>query len=50
VLVTCNSTFRNLTLTRAIENFDRYNCETCSGDLAHIFDENAVRMETGLGQ
>lgn len=48
VLVACNSTFRNLTLPRAIENFDRYNCETCSADLAYIFDENSVKMETGL--
>jgi len=47
-LTACKSTFRNLTLTRAVEAFDRYNCETCSSDLAHIYDENAVRMETGL--
>lgn len=50
VLVACKGTFRNLTLTRAIEDFDRYNCETCSSDLAYIFDENAVRMETGFGE
>jgi hypothetical protein len=48
ILISCKSTFRNLTLTRAVEAFDRYNCETCSSDLAHIYDENAVRMETGL--
>jgi hypothetical protein len=49
-LVSCKGTFRNLTLTRAIENFDRYNCETCSSDLAEIFDENVVRLETGFGE
>ncbi|WP_018478963.1 hypothetical protein [Pontibacter roseus] len=48
VLITCQSTFRNLTLARAVEAFDRYNCEMCSADLAYIFDENAVQMETGL--
>lgn len=48
-LVACKSTFRNLTLSRAVEAFDRYNCETCSGDLAFIFDENAARFETGFG-
>jgi hypothetical protein len=48
VLVACKSTFRNLTLPRAVEDFDRYNCETCSSELAYVFDENAVRMETGL--
>lgn len=49
VLVACNSTFRNLTLARAIENFDRYNCETCSADLAYIFDESEATFETGIG-
>ncbi|GGG21148.1 hypothetical protein [Pontibacter amylolyticus] len=48
VLISCASTFRNLTLPRAVEAFGRYNCETCSADLAYVFDENAVRMETGL--
>src|SRR5690606_27996513 len=47
-LVDCASTFRNLSLPRAIEAFDRYNCETCSADLGYIFDEDAVRMESGL--
>lgn len=49
VLVACKSTFRNLTLPRAVENFDRYNCETCSSDLAYVFDENAAQFETGFG-
>lgn len=47
-LVACKSTFRNLSLPRAVEAFDRYNCETCSADLAYIFDEDAVHMESGL--
>ncbi|MCP2043791.1 hypothetical protein [Pontibacter sp. HSC-36F09] len=49
VLISCASTFRNLSLPRAVEAFGRYNCETCSADLAYVFDEDAVRMETGLG-
>ncbi|PKV63113.1 hypothetical protein [Pontibacter ramchanderi] len=48
VLVSCKSTFRNLTLPRAVEAFGRYNCETCSADLAYVFDEDAVQFETGL--
>lgn len=50
VLVACKGTFRNLTLTRAIEDFDRYHCETCSADLAYIYDEDVVQIETGLGK
>lgn len=49
VLISCASTFRNLSLPRAVEAFGRYNCETCSADLAYVFDEDAVRMETGFG-
>ncbi|MDO6390360.1 hypothetical protein Q4E40_09495 [Pontibacter sp. BT731] len=48
VLISCASTFRNLSLPRAVEAFDRYNCETCSADLAYVFDENSVQFETGL--
>lgn len=44
----CKGTFRYMTITRAIEEYGRYNCENCSSDLAYIFDENAIRMETGL--
>ncbi len=44
----CKGTFRNVTIPRAIEEYGRYNCENCSSDLAYIFDEDAVRMETGL--
>lgn len=39
----CKGTFRNLSIIRAIEEYGRYNCENCSADLAHIFDENVVR-------
>jgi hypothetical protein len=46
----CTGTFRNVTLPRAVEDFDRYNCEVCSSELAHIYDEDAVRMETGFGR
>lgn len=48
-LVACKSTFRNLTLPRAVENFDRYNCEVCSSDLAYVFDEDITQFETGFG-
>ncbi|QCR21279.1 hypothetical protein [Pontibacter sp. SGAir0037] len=44
----CNGKFRNLTIVRAIEDFDRYNCQSCSSDLNDIFDENKVRLETEL--
>lgn len=43
VLVQCKGSFRNLTLVRAIEDFGRYNCQECSRDLDHIFDEDMVR-------
>ncbi|TPE42897.1 hypothetical protein [Pontibacter mangrovi] len=45
VLLQCKGkgTFRNLVLPRAIETFGRYNCQECSKDLDHIFDEDAVR-------
>jgi hypothetical protein len=43
VLKQCKGTFRNLTLTRAIEDFGRYNCQECSKDYDHIFDEQRVR-------
>ncbi|MFD2514944.1 hypothetical protein ACFSRY_13790 [Pontibacter locisalis] len=36
--------FRNLTMHRAIEEYGRYNCQECSKDLNHIFDEDMVRM------
>ncbi len=42
-------TFKNVTVARAIEDFGRYNCQECSKELDHIFDENAVRAETGFG-
>jgi hypothetical protein len=48
VLITCKGQFRNLILARAVEDFDRYNCETCSADLGYIFDENYAQMEGGL--
>ncbi|MFD3001688.1 hypothetical protein ACFS7Z_15050 [Pontibacter toksunensis] len=45
VLVECKGkgSFRNLTIVRAIEDFGRYNCQTCSEGLNHIFDEELVR-------
>jgi hypothetical protein len=42
-------TFKNVTVARAIEDFGRYNCQECSKELDHIFDENAIRAETGFG-
>ena len=51
VLLECKGqgTFRNVTLPRAIEDYGRYNCPVCAKDLDMIFDEEAVRIETGLG-
>lgn len=45
VLIACKGkgSFRNLTLVRAIEDFGRYNCQTCSEALNHVFDEELVR-------
>lgn len=45
LLVQCKGkgSFRNLTLVRAIEDYDRYNCQVCSEELDHIFDEDLVR-------
>lgn len=45
VLVQCKGkgSFRNLTIVRAIEDYGRYNCQVCSKDLNHIFDEDMVR-------
>ncbi|WP_299754382.1 hypothetical protein [uncultured Pontibacter sp.] len=46
VLVQCKGrgSFRNLLITRAIEDYDRYNCQVCSKDLDIIFDQDAVRV------
>ena len=45
VLLECRGkgNFRNVSLQRAIEEYGRYNCQTCSQDLDHIFDEDMVR-------
>jgi len=45
VLIACKGkgTFRNVNLPRAIEEYGRYNCQTCSKDFDHIFDEDMVR-------
>ena len=43
VLVACKGSFRNMTLYRAIDDFGRYNCQECSQNLDHIFDEDLVR-------
>jgi len=45
VLLECRGkgNFRNVSLQRAIEDYGRYNCQTCSKDLDHIFDEDMVR-------
>ena len=43
VLVACQGSFRNMTLYRAIDDFGRYNCQECSQNLDHIFDEDLVR-------
>lgn len=45
VLAGCSdqATFRNVSLQRAIEHYGRYNCQTCSLELDHIFDEGMIR-------
>ncbi|WP_125185179.1 hypothetical protein [Botryobacter ruber] len=43
VLAKCDATKRNVTLVTAIRDFGRYNCEVCSPELAHVFDEEKVR-------
>ncbi|MHA6248786.1 hypothetical protein ACXYMU_12665 [Pontibacter sp. CAU 1760] len=43
LLVQCKGTFRNVTLIRAVEDYGRYNCQVCSRELDHIFDEGMVR-------
>lgn len=45
-----NGTFRNIPLPKAIEFYGRYNCQECAKELDHIYDEDAIRIETGLGQ
>jgi hypothetical protein len=45
VFMTCRTTKRNVSLPRAIEEYGRYNCLTCSEDLSHIFDEDMIRKE-----
>ncbi|WP_242927416.1 hypothetical protein [Pontibacter vulgaris] len=42
LLLQCKASFRNLTLLRAVENYGRYNCETCSKELAFVFIEGNV--------
>ncbi len=44
LFMTCNATKRNVSLARAIEEYDRYNCPICSEELSHIFDEEMIRM------
>lgn len=44
VFMTCRATKRNVSLPRAIEEYGRYNCTTCSKELDHIFDEDMIRM------
>ena len=45
ILLQCKGkgSFRNVILPKAIEFYGRYNCQECSKELDHIFDENAVR-------
>ncbi|WP_162054334.1 hypothetical protein [Pontibacter pamirensis] len=43
LLVECKGNFRNVIIPRAIETYGRYNCQVCSEDLDHIFDEDMVR-------
>ena len=42
--IACGSTMRNVSLARAIEDYGRYNCMTCSAELSAIFDEEKLRI------
>lgn len=44
LLLTCTGTYRNVSLARAIEEYGRYNCESCSQELADVFNEDKVRF------
>ncbi len=45
LLLACKGkgSFRNVVLLRAIEDYGRYNCQSCSKALDDVFDENKVR-------
>ena len=45
LFMACRATKRNVSLPRAIEEYGRYNCTTCSKELDHIFDEEMIRGE-----
>ncbi|WP_147383167.1 hypothetical protein [Pontibacter oryzae] len=49
ILIQCKGkgSFRNLLLPKAIEDYGRYNCQECSKELDHIFDEETVRTIKG---
>lgn len=49
VLIQCKGkgSFRNLLLPKAIEDYGRYNCQECSKELDHIFDDEVVRSVKG---
>ncbi|ARS35942.1 hypothetical protein [Pontibacter actiniarum] len=48
ILIQCKGkgSFRNLLLPKAIEQYGRYNCQECSQELDHIFDEDVARTLT----
>lgn len=43
VLLTCTGIYKNVSLQRAIEDYGRYNCDSCSQEFADIFDQEKVR-------
>ncbi|MFD2247118.1 hypothetical protein [Pontibacter ruber] len=43
VLLQCKANYKNVTLLRAVEAYGRYQCDTCSKDLAFIFEEGNVK-------
>ncbi|MBB6612482.1 hypothetical protein H7F15_15665 [Pontibacter sp. Tf4] len=45
VLLTCTGVYKNVSLQRAVEEYDRYHCETCSQEYADMFDQDKVRYD-----
>lgn len=43
LLLTCTGIFKNVSLQRAIEDYGRYNCDSCSQQFADVFDKDKVR-------
>ncbi|WP_125185367.1 hypothetical protein [Botryobacter ruber] len=42
-LAGCTGSTKNVTLVSAVRDNGRYNCQACSSDLGHIFDDKLIR-------